>query len=242
MAAVAVALDVLQSDAAAIAAAVGERPGTQAAQSAVAHAKLAELLASVDLDDEQAERTDVNALIDDVLDRCRNAAAALEGRQSLVQISDHLGILLDAAEAVEDARARDVIEHLILEYVDAQSDKVDAIADYLAHCEERAEGARREKARLDKRRATYERRIESLKSYINTFMQYRNCAKLEGEHVTFTRHRCPESVEILDEKSVPYEYCKIVLEPSKTLLKPALKAGPVAGALLVTDKYSVRRA
>lgn len=223
------------------AAAVEAKPYT-AAQREACVSKLAELLASVDLDQEQAERGEVNALIDDVLDRCRDAALALEGRQSLWQLDQHLGVLLDAAEIVEDGRAREVIESLIAEYLDAHADKVDGWAEYIAHCEERAEGAKREKARLAARQAQYERRTENLKARLNTYMGGHGLAKLEGEHVTFSRRRCAASVEIVDPEAVPDGYCKITVEPSKTLLKPALKAGEsIPGAVLVTDKYTVVR-
>jgi len=231
----------IRSDAAAIAAAVGERPGTAAAQRAVAHAKLAELLASIDLDQENAERSDVNGIIDDVLGRCREAALALEGRQSLWQLDEHLGILLDAAEVVEDPRAREAIEALIAEYLDAHADKVDAWSDYLGWCEERAEGAQREKARQAARQAQYERRIESLKARLNTYMTGRGLTRLEGHTVTFVLRRCPASVEIVDPDAVPRAFCKVTVEPSKTLLKPALQHGNVPGAVLVTDKYTVVR-
>lgn len=242
------ALAILQTDAAVIAAAVGERPGTAAAQSAVAHAKLQALLEAAP-DPESAADTD--ALLAAVLDRCRDAALALEGRQSLVQIEDRLGLLLDAAEAVEDQPTYDRVCELILEYIDARADKIDAIAGYLAHCEERAEGAKVESERLTARRRQYERRAESLKAWVKSAMVNAGAKKFEGHVSTFSLRACPASVEIVDEAGIPGEFWreKIVRDVDKTSLKAALKALPDAesrmaaapGAVLVTDKKALVR-
>lgn len=242
------ALAILQTDAAAIAARVGERPGTAAAQNAVAHAKLAALLdRAPDLDDDAAAEEMLAA----VLDRCRDAALALEGRQSLVQIDDRLGLLLDAAEAVEDQPTYDRICELILEYVDARADKIDAIAGYLAHCEERAEGAKAEAERLTARRRQYERRAESLKAWVKSAMINTGAKKYEGHTAAFSLRACPPSVDIVDESGIPGEFWreKIVRDVDKTSLKAALKALPDAdarlaaapGAVLVTDKKALVR-
>lgn len=242
----AVALALIQTDAAAIAARVGERPGTAAAQQAVANSKLAELLdRAVDLDD----RPDTDALVEQVMDRCRDAALALEGRLSLVQINDHLGLLLDAFEMVEDGDAQAAIQELILGYVGRQADKVDSIAGYIAHCDERAEGAKAEAERHARRRKMYERRAEALRDWVKTAMFAGRVTKLSGETAEFTLRACPASVAIHDEAGIPAEFWREKVEHNvdKTALKAALKALPndeeryraVPGAVLITDKKAL---
>jgi hypothetical protein len=105
----------------------------------------------------------------------------------------------------------------------AAVDKRDRVAQFLSHLEAQAAFAKAEIARLQERKAFFERATEKMEGYvIHVIEAIGPDAKgkypiLEGRTVTFSIKDCPPSVEIKDEAAVPADYKAI------TVTMPALK-------------------
>lgn len=160
----------------------------------------------------------------------------------LYEILDHLSALFESLEGLEDPEQRASCEADIANYLLAEIQKVDNIANYLQFCHAQANFAAQEIKRQQERKALWEKRQEKLEAHIKIVMDGAGKKKLEGRNNTILLRPCPASVEITDERAIPAEYLKTTVEetPDKKAIAVALKDGQlVDGARLVTDKKSV---
>jgi hypothetical protein len=97
------------------------------------------------------------------------------------------------------------------------------LGQFLSHLEQQAAFAKVEIARLQERKAFFERATEKMEGYVIHVIESigpdakGKYAKLEGRTVTFSIKDCPPSVEIKDEAAIPSDYKTI------TITMPALK-------------------
>ena len=114
----------------------------------------------------------------------------------------------------------------------------------LTRLENRAAAYSQEIARLQKRKAAANARIERLTDEILQRMENAALRKADGWKIVFEARPCPASVAIFDEDLVPAIYLrtKEVTAPNKTAIKEALEQQlPVPGAKLVQRLTLLRK-
>lgn len=184
---------------------------------------------------------------------------------SLYYIEDGLLALLECADTVAPEQEQEYVADLAQAIGNAR-EKRDAVAQFLAHCEAQAEFAAAEIKRLQERKAGFENAAERLKGYVVRVMEMSGQKKLEGNNATLSLRKCPPSVEVLDEGSVPPQYKVATLKMpgdlvdtvldalnidspvtlnwacDKRAIKTALEAGTaVDGAAIAPERFTVVR-
>ena len=114
--------------------------------------------------------------------------------------------------------------------------KVENIVMVIKNKEADIEGIEGEIARLNKRKRSISNTVERLKEYIKLNMESCGIEKVPTSLFSVVLQKNPPSVEVEDEKQILDEFFVVKREISKSLLKEALKIGPVAGAKLVQNK------
>lgn len=129
--------------------------------------------------------------------------------------------LLETAETEEELQAiNDTLEMLDCSI----EEKVENTAKYIKNVESDIEGIKAEINRLTALKKQKERNTEWLKSNIEYALKTKGIEKLEVG--TFKcGYRKSESVEVEDLNALPMDYIKTKMEPDKTAIKKALKAG-----------------
>lgn len=142
-------------------------------------------------------------------------------------------IMQAVLEAV-DQETGEVVSEEALERLDQlqmeRQKKVEGVILWIKNLESEAEAIKNEERSLAERRKAKERKIESLKKFIDYSL-----AGQEFETAkTKVSYRRSEAVEIEEGMTVPVKYMRVKKEPDKTLIKKALKEGiKVRGASLV---------
>ena len=135
----------------------------------------------------------------------------------LYLIEDQLAALIETAELVSPEQEQE----FRLEFqtaLTAAVEKRDRVGQFLAHLEQQIGFARFEIDRLRQRKATFERTLERVETYvIETIEKLGTDAKgkyrkLEGKTTTFSLRGCPPSVEVSDESAIPSEYKTVLLK------------------------------
>lgn len=129
--------------------------------------------------------------------------------------------LLETAETEDELQAINGT----LEMLDCSiEEKVENTAKYIKNVESDIEGIKAEINRLTALKKQKERNTEWLKSNIEYALKTKSIDKLEVG--TFKcGYRKSESVEVEDLNALPMDYIKTKMEPDKTAIKKALKAG-----------------
>lgn len=141
---------------------------------------------------------------------------------TLYTIEEQLTAMADTAEMVPEDQEQAFLEEFRAALT-AAVDKRDRVGQFLSHLEQQAGFAKAEIARLQERKAFFERAIEKMEGYVINVIESigpdakGKYPKLEGHTVTFSIKDCPPSVEIQDEAAVPSDYKAI------TITMPALK-------------------
>lgn len=133
---------------------------------------------------------------------------------------------LDALENLE-ADENGEINLLPLEEVNAElNTKLENIALYIKNCESMAKSIKEEEANLTARRKAYENKVEHLKDYLSSCMQFVGASKFETAKVKLS-FRASESVEITNQNEIPKDFLveKVTVAPDKTAIKAAIKNG-----------------
>ena len=168
-----------------------------------------------------------------------------QGRSAtLYDAVEHVTVLLDTVDLVEDPEQREAIERDLASAIEAEIRKVDSVAQFLAHCESQQQFAAEEIKRLQERKQFWARKEDRLKGYIQVVMESAGLKKLEGRTNTLSLRACPASVEVLDEAAVPEEYTVVKVESSvdKKAVNAALEDGiEIPGVRLITDRKAVVR-
>jgi len=171
---------------------------------------------------------------------------------TLYSVVDTLPALMDSYDLTEEGSPeRAECEAEIRRYMEALPRKVDGVSRMLAHLESQAELAAKEIARLQRRKARFERAQERLEGYVMDVLRTlpepkRGSRRLEGDTSTLSLAKCPPSLNITDMDAIPADFV-IVVPASTTVDKAAVKQAlvdgrEVPGAGLVTDRQRLRRA
>jgi hypothetical protein len=125
----------------------------------------------------------------------------------LYVIEDHLAALIETAELVSPEQEQEFRAEFQAALT-AAVEKRDRVGQFLAHLEQQIDFAKFEIDRLRQRKATCERALARLESYVietienlgtDTKGKYR---ALEGKTTTFSLRGCPPSVEVTDESGI----------------------------------------
>ena len=141
---------------------------------------------------------------------------------TLYAIEEALIAMADTAELVPADQEQAFLEDFRAALT-AAVDKRDRVGQFLAHLEAQVAFAKSEIARLQERKAFFERAIERVEGCVIHVIESigrdekGRYPKLEGRTVTFSIRDCPSSVEIRDEAAIPSDYKAI------TITMPALK-------------------
>jgi hypothetical protein len=164
---------------------------------------------------------------------------------TLIELRDHIEALFDTYEGVTDPKVKAEVEAEIQAALEAEVRKVDRISFYIATCERNASGLKEEVARLNERRAMWERRSERVREFVKGFMLRTETQKLDGQTATFFLRAATPAVVISDEALVPDEFKQttITVTVNKRAVKDAIEAGHVVpGAdLSIGGQTLVRR-
>jgi hypothetical protein len=136
---------------------------------------------------------------------------------SLYLIEDQLAALIETAELVSPEQEEEFRAEFQVALT-AAIEKRDRVGQFLAHLEHQIDFAKFEIDRLRQRKATCERALARLESYVIGTIEslgtdgkgkYR---RLEGKTTTFSLRACPPSVEVSDESAIPSEHKMILLK------------------------------
>ena len=149
--------------------------------------------------------------------------AALSGMLDLIQVDEETG----------------EIEPATLESVQiASEEKIIATAMYIRRLDALNKATKETIQDLQERVSADSKRIEALKCLMTKAMDSLQYTEVKSPEVTL-RFRKSSSVEITDSESLPEQFLrtKTVVEPDKTAIKNALKAGEkIQGAQLVESR------
>jgi chromosome segregation ATPase len=159
--------------------------------------------------------------------------------QTLYTLEEHVTALIETAECVTPEMEAEFVSDLTKTLM-AAKDKRDDMGRYLAHCESQIELAGAEIARLRARKASFEKHLERLKAYVVRVMEAEGQKRLEGNTVTFTTRKSPDSVDVFDEAAVPRQYTHAAITVLGTLVEEVLDSLPVGVSHRV--EYSIDKA
>jgi hypothetical protein len=157
---------------------------------------------------------------------------------TLYAIEEQLTAMADTAELVPEDQEQAFLEEFRAALT-AAVDKRDRVGQFLAHLEQQAAFAKAEIARLQERKAFFERATEKMEGYVIRVIESigpdakGKYPKLEGRTVTFSIKDCPPSVAIQDEAAIPSDYKAI------TITVPALKWEALLGSLDLEQRAGV---
>jgi hypothetical protein len=166
------------------------------------------------------------------------AVASAPHPLTLYAIEEQLTAMADTAEVVPEDQEQAFLEEFRAALT-AAVEKRDRVGQFLAHLEHQASFAKAEIARLQERKAFFERATEKMEGYVIHVIESSGpdakgkYPKLEGRTVTFSIKDCPPSVAIQDEASIPSDYKAI------TITMPALKWEALLDSLELEQRAGV---
>lgn len=118
------------------------------------------------------------------------------------------------------------------------TDKVLATARLIKNWETEAEAIKTEETRLSQRRKVLQNKIESLKEYIKSQMEFVEIPQIRDELFTVTVRKNPVSCEIKEPILLPEQYRKCEWIPLKTdIIDHFKRTGEIIpGATIISDK------
>lgn len=135
---------------------------------------------------------------------------------TLYAIEEQLTAMADTAELVPEDQEQAFLEEFRAALT-AAVEKRDRVGQFLSHLEHQVAFAKAEIARLQERKAFFERAIEKMEGYVIHVIEAigpdakGKYPKLEGRTVTFSLKDCPPSVAIQDEAAIPSDYKAITI-------------------------------
>ena len=146
----------------------------------------------------------------------------------------------DAILECVDTETGDIIDVERLEALELERDtKISNIACWIKDLNAEAEAIKAEKQALDKRQKVSENKAESLKRYLQGYL---GGAKYKDGRCAIS-YRNSESVEFdenLDVSTLPSDLVKVKVEPSKTLIKQAIKDGRTVEGCHIVSKENIQ--
>ena len=123
----------------------------------------------------------------------------------------------------------------------AAAEKRDRVGWFLAHLDSQAQLADQEIKRLQNRKAAFERTHERIEAYlIHVIKNLGQDAKgkfkkLEGNTVTFSIKKCPDSVQLLDEEKIPSAFKSATVTMPLDIWNELVDALPIDRAAEIDD-------
>lgn len=157
---------------------------------------------------------------------------------NLYEIREDFLALLDAIEngEIPDEAVADTLESMKGEF----DEKIENTACYIKNLKAEADAIKAEENSLKERRQAKEHHIERLKNGMMECMSHLGIKKVEGARARVTiSTRTGASVIIFPDAVIPEEYQRTKVEPDKTALKEALKAGVAIKGVTLADSCSV---
>ncbi len=157
---------------------------------------------------------------------------------NLYEIKEEFLELLDAIEngEIPDEAVADTLEGMKGEF----DEKIENTACYIKNLKAEADAIKAEENSLKERRQAKEHQIERLKNGMMECMSHLGIKKVEGARARVTiSTRAGASVLISPDAVIPGEYQRTKVEPDKTALKEALKAGAAIKGVTLVDSRSV---
>lgn len=156
---------------------------------------------------------------------------------NLYQISTEYSQILD--ELYDD---EGVVNELMLAKLEqnelAMEKKAIAIACYIKNMDAERVAIETAKKSMAEREKHYKKRIDELEGYLVSGMERRGITHIKCPYFDIKLKKCPPSVSILDEKSLPREYTRTKTEilPDKIKMKEEMMVGVlIPGASLITN-------
>jgi vacuolar-type H+-ATPase catalytic subunit A/Vma1 len=157
--------------------------------------------------------------------------------KSLYEINEELRQVVEDAEqqAIQNDGEISLIMSLMLESLNQEREqKIGNICKYWKSLVAEAEMVKQEADVLAKRAKSTMHKAESLKNFLANLMK---AGETYSDTVSKISWRKSESVEIADPSALTDEYTKVTIEPDKTKLKEAIKAGKeISGVSIVTKQ------
>lgn len=137
-----------------------------------------------------------------------SAATDIARGLTLFQIEESIALL---AEAAEEAGMTTDIEQALTTYLQGTLEKRDRVAEFIQYCEWMADLAKAEIKRLQGRQKHFEGTANCVSAMVLRVLDYLGAKKLEGRTHTLSKRKCPPSVRIDDETSVPSEFKRVTV-------------------------------
>lgn len=129
----------------------------------------------------------------------------------------------------------------ILENIQGElTDKAENIAKLIQNLKSDVDAYKAEEARLKERRQATERRIESIKNYLQNSMITTDNRKFKAGVFSFNIQKNPPSLKIEDENKVPDEFIVLERKVDKTSLKKAIQEGLEVDGITLEQTESLR--
>ena len=169
---------------------------------------------------------------------------------SLYEIDERLVTLIEEQFDTEDGIIYENASELakkIDEVAITLDEKIENIGLYIKNLEAEVEMFKHEEDKLEKRRKTAERKIASLREYLNGYLEavYPNDSdrakwKFKTPRVVLG-YRKSSSVEVPDIEKLDKKYLKITtkVDPDKTAIKDAIKNGEEVQGAFIKDKINL---
>ena len=124
----------------------------------------------------------------------------------------------------------------------AREDKLENVALWVKDLNAEAAAVREEEKNLAKRRQSAEKKAESLKGYLAYALNGAERFKAAKVAISWRRSETVELLEGVDPVTLPLEYqrVKVSVEPDKTKLKDALKAGEEIPGVELVEKQNLQ--
>lgn len=139
-----------------------------------------------------------------------------------------------------DPETGEIIDEEMLEQLELEREiKIANVACWYKDLMAEAEAIKNEKNNLTNRQKACENKAEQLKKWLAFAL---NGDKFKDARVSISYHRS-ESVEFIDDfdcSSLPEEFQNIKIEPKKTELKNAIKAGKTFDGVYIEEKQNIQ--
>lgn len=154
---------------------------------------------------------------------------------TLYELNADLQHVLDGGLIVDEETGEVVFDSENLEQLQAAyEEKLEAVGLYIKNLESDAAAIREEEKKLAARRHVIENKAKRLRAYMLTNIGDND--KLQTPRIAITT-RYTDAVYIEADADLAEEWCRIKIEPNKTAIKDALKAGiEIPGACIVKNR------
>jgi len=160
---------------------------------------------------------------------------------SFAVIQEEIQNMLDIPDEELTPEQQQAMNDYLDELGQQEADKVDSFAGFLRAEAARAKACREESQRLAAKARTMENKLDWLKSHYVGVMQEHNLKKISGAVYTLSL-RNSQSVHIsIPPENLPEQYQRktVKIDPDKTALAAALKAGEIISGCCLADKQSL---